>query len=125
MHNVETTTRVLLIDDDQSLAGMLRLDPVDGDRLRIEISDKGEGVEESDLPLLFEAFYRTRRSVRAPGQPGTGLGLAIVRHVAGNHGGDVSVSSVEGEGSTFVLRLPLSASDATATQSKPTSEGVA
>ena len=53
---------------------------------------------------------RDRARSRATG--GTGLGLAIVRHVARNHGGDVSVTSVEGEGSTFVLRLPLHAGDA-------------
>jgi two-component system sensor histidine kinase SenX3 len=48
-----------------------------------------------------------------------------VRHVASNHGGDVSVTSVEGEGSTFVLRLPISVDDASMTQSSGTSEGVA
>jgi hypothetical protein len=46
------------------------------------------------------------RTSPALGGKGTGLGLAIVRHVASNHGGDVQVSSREGEGSTFVLRLP-------------------
>jgi len=106
MHNVETTTRVLLIDDDQSLAGMLRLDPVDGDRLRIEISDKGEGVEESDLPLLFEAFYRTRRSVRAPGQPGTGLGLAIAARAVARNGGSIVASNGESGGLTVTIEVP-------------------
>jgi two-component system sensor histidine kinase SenX3 len=54
---------------------------------------------------VFERFYRVDRA-RSRGTGGTGLGLAIVRHVANNHGGEVVVSSQEGEGSTFVLRLP-------------------
>jgi two-component system, OmpR family, sensor histidine kinase SenX3 len=48
-----------------------------------------------------------------------------VRHVAGNHGGDVSVTSVEGEGSTFVLRLPISIDAASASQPDGPSEGAA
>ncbi len=54
---------------------------------------------------MFERFYRVDKA-RSRETGGTGLGLAIVRHVATNHGGDVLVSSQEGEGSTFVLRLP-------------------
>ena len=60
-----------------------------------------------DLDRIFERFYRVDKA-RSRVTGGSGLGLAIVRHVAGNHGGDVLVQSQEGEGSTFVLRLPLS-----------------
>jgi two-component system sensor histidine kinase SenX3 len=55
---------------------------------------------------VFERFYRVDRA-RSRETGGTGLGLAIVRHVANNHRGDVSVTSTEGRGSTFTLRLPL------------------
>ena len=61
-----------------------------------------------DLERIFERFYRVDPG-RARQTGGTGLGLSIVRHVAQNHGGAVSVNSREGEGSTFMLDLPLSA----------------
>ena len=54
---------------------------------------------------MFERFYRVDRA-RSRETGGTGLGLAIVRHVASNHAGEVRVESLEGEGSTFTLRLP-------------------
>jgi len=72
----------------------------------IVVSDHGIGVPSRDLERIFERFYRVDQA-RSRDTGGTGLGLAIVRHVAQVHGGDVSVESVEGEGSTFRLRLPL------------------
>ena len=94
------------------------------DWVEVIVADQGVGIPQRDLDRIFERFYRVDRA-RSRSTGGTGLGLAIVRHVAGNHGGDVSVTSVEGEGSTFVLRLPLSAGDSSAPQSTGTSEGVA
>ncbi len=73
--------------------------------LEIMVADHGVGIPQRDLDRVFERFYRVDKA-RARDTGGTGLGLAIVRHVATNHGGDVSVSSTLGEGSTFVLRLP-------------------
>jgi len=73
--------------------------------VEVMIADQGVGIPARDLARVFERFYRVDKA-RARGTGGTGLGLAIVRHVASNHGGDVSVESQEGEGSTFVLRLP-------------------
>jgi two-component system, OmpR family, sensor histidine kinase SenX3 len=75
--------------------------------IEISVTDQGVGIPQRDLDRVFERFYRVDRA-RSRSTGGTGLGLAIVRHVASNHGGDVSVTSVEGQGSTFVLRLPLS-----------------
>jgi two-component system sensor histidine kinase SenX3 len=72
----------------------------------IAVRDHGIGIPARDLERIFERFYRVDRA-RARDTGGTGLGLAIVRHVAGNHGGDVQVESLEGEGSTFILRLPV------------------
>jgi two-component system, OmpR family, sensor histidine kinase SenX3 len=63
------------------------------------------GIPSRDLGRIFERFYRVDRG-RGRDTGGTGLGLSIVRHVASNHGGEVLVESVEGEGSTFTLRLP-------------------
>ena len=69
------------------------------------MKDKGIGIPEADLDHIFERFYRVE-GAKARHVGGTGLGLAIVRHVVGNHKGEVRVESEEGEGSTFVLRLP-------------------
>ena len=73
--------------------------------LEISVSDEGVGIPQRDLSRIFERFYRVDRA-RSRETGGTGLGLSIVRHVATNHGGEVVVTSVEGQGSTFVLRLP-------------------
>ena len=71
----------------------------------VEIVDRGIGIPAASLDRIFERFYRVDRShSRATG--GTGLGLSIVRRVVTNHGGEVNVSSREGEGSTFTVRLP-------------------
>ena len=76
--------------------------------VEITVTDQGIGIAEKDLERVFERFYRADPA-RSRSTGGTGLGLAIVKHVATNHGGEVSVWSVEGSGSTFTLRLPQSA----------------
>jgi two-component system, OmpR family, sensor histidine kinase SenX3 len=70
------------------------------------VEDLGVGIPSRDLDRIFERFYRVDKA-RSRGTGGSGLGLSIVRHVAANHGGEVVVRSTEGEGSTFVLRVPL------------------
>ena len=82
----------------------VRAERVD-DWIEMSVVDQGIGIPARDLERIFERFYRVDRA-RSRETGGTGLGLSIVRHVAANHGGDVRVSSVEGEGSTFVLRVP-------------------
>ena len=77
----------------------------DGDWVEFAVKDFGLGIPSRDLDRVFERFYRVDRA-RSRDTGGTGLGLAIVRHVANNHGGDVSVTSIEGEGSTFALKIP-------------------
>ena len=82
----------------------------DEGHVEVVVSDEGVGIPAEDVERVFERFYRVAR--RAPGGPdvpdpgGSGLGLSITRLVAEDHGGGVSVDSVEGRGSTFVLRLP-------------------
>jgi len=77
----------------------------DGEWVEFTVKDFGLGIPSRDLDRVFERFYRVDRA-RSRDTGGTGLGLAIVRHVANNHGGDVSVTSIEGEGSTFALKIP-------------------
>ena len=72
----------------------------------ISISDQGVGIPDKDIERIFERFYRVDPA-RSRATGGTGLGLSIVKHVVNNHGGDISVWSVEGAGSTFTIRLPL------------------
>lgn len=84
------TTKVSLFDmDDQYL---------------IEISDDGIGIDETDLPRVFERFYRTEKS-RARAQGGTGLGLAIVKHIVEAHDQTIHVRSKLDVGSTFAFTL--------------------
>jgi two-component system, OmpR family, phosphate regulon sensor histidine kinase PhoR len=71
----------------------------------IHVSDTGEGIPAEHLGRLFERFYRVDRA-RSREMGGTGLGLAIVKHLARAHGGEVTVTSKAGEGSTFVIKLP-------------------
>ncbi len=76
------------------------------DRFVVEVTDDGIGISAAHLPRLFERFYRVGRS-RARNEGGSGLGLAIVKHIIDVHGGSITVKSMEGEGSTFVLTLGL------------------
>jgi two-component system sensor histidine kinase SenX3 len=72
----------------------------------IDVVDQGIGIPADEQERIFERFYRVDPA-RSRMTGGTGLGLSIVKHIARNHGGDVRVSSREGIGSTFTLRLPL------------------
>ena len=74
-------------------------------RDQILVVDTGEGIPAQYLDRLFERFYRVDRA-RSREVGGTGLGLAIVKHLARAHGGEVSVSSELGKGSTFMIELP-------------------
>jgi len=77
-----------------------------GDRVVISVQDSGIGIPEKDLPRIFERFYRVDKA-RSKDLGGTGLGLSIVKHIVQAHGGEVSVESVEGVGSTFSFYIPL------------------
>jgi two-component system sensor histidine kinase SenX3 len=71
----------------------------------ISVTDQGEGLTPEEQERVFERFYRVD-AARSRHTGGTGLGLSIVKHVASNHGGEVTVWSQPGQGSTFTLRLP-------------------
>ncbi|WP_225848062.1 cell wall metabolism sensor histidine kinase WalK [Streptomyces sp. HPF1205] len=79
--------------------------PGGGDLVEISVTDQGIGISEKDRDRIFERFYRVDPA-RSRATGGTGLGLSIVKHVAASHGGEVTVWSAEGQGSTFTLRLP-------------------
>jgi two-component system phosphate regulon sensor histidine kinase PhoR len=79
----------------------------EGARDRILVRDNGDGIPAQHLERLFERFYRVDRA-RSRDMGGTGLGLAIVKHIALLHGGEVTVTSELGKGSTFTIHLPKS-----------------
>ncbi|MFC0550542.1 sensor histidine kinase [Planotetraspora thailandica] len=86
-----------------------------GRTVEVSVSDQGIGIPESAQERIFERFFRVD-AARSRATGGTGLGLAIVKHVAVAHGGEVTVWSKEGSGSTFTLRLPAFGGTAVAEQ---------
>jgi two-component system, OmpR family, sensor histidine kinase SenX3 len=80
----------------------------------VAVTDEGIGIPQEELGRVFERFYRVDPA-RSRQTGGTGLGLAIVKHAMNNHGGEVTVWSTLGVGSTFTLRLPV-ASEPTPTE---------
>lgn len=77
----------------------LRLQPAET-TVRLEVSDTGHGIQPEQVPMLFHPFYSTKPE-------GTGLGLYLVHEIITAHQGDITVHSVPGEGTTFVVTLPL------------------
>jgi two-component system sensor histidine kinase MprB len=75
----------------------------------VRVRDYGPGISESDLPFVFDRFYR---APAARGLPGSGLGLAIVRQVVESHGGSMRAEQPDGDGALFVMQLPVIADDA-------------
>ena len=72
---------------------------------QVAVTDQGPGIHPEDQERIFERFYRID-SARSRHTGGTGLGLSIVKHVVSNHGGEISLWSQPGQGSTFTVRLP-------------------
>ncbi len=77
-----------------------------GAAIRVDVIDKGEGIEAMHLPRLTERFYRVD-SHRSREQGGTGLGLAIVKHIIARHRGRLRIESEKGKGSRFSVILPV------------------
>jgi two-component system sensor histidine kinase SenX3 len=82
-----------------------------GDLVEVSVTDQGQGIPAADQERIFERFYRVD-AARSRATGGTGLGLAIVKHICANHGGDVTVWSEAGRGSTFTIQLPAAAAPA-------------
>jgi two-component system, OmpR family, phosphate regulon sensor histidine kinase PhoR len=94
----------------------------EADEAILSVRDTGMGIPSRDQDRIFERFYRADRA-RSRETGGTGLGLSIVKHVAENHEGTVRVQSQMGQGSTFVVRIPIAgAADEVAL--KPAAQGV-
>lgn len=74
------------------------------DIITVEVSDNGLGIDELDLPRLFERFYRVEKS-RNRNEGGSGLGLAIAKHIIESHGQTITVRSTPDVGSTFTFGL--------------------
>jgi signal transduction histidine kinase len=82
---------------------------VDGGNVRVTVRDFGVGIPAHELPRLFTRFYRAST---AQGISGTGIGLSLVKDLLAMHGGSVSATSRVGEGSVFVVTLPMSSAAA-------------
>jgi signal transduction histidine kinase len=68
---------------------------------RVSITDRGQGMDERTRARIFEPFFTTKKK-------GTGLGLAIAKQIVEQHGGHIRVDSAPGEGTRFIIELPLS-----------------
>lgn len=79
----------------------------DDNGVTVKIEDTGIGIPEEALPHIFEPFYRVDQS-RSRAVGGAGLGLPLVKDIVEKHGGEVTVKSAAGEGTTFILRFPAS-----------------
>ena len=90
----------------------------DDDYIEITVSDNGIGIPATEVDRIFERFYRVDYA-RSRANGGNGLGLAIVKHIAAIHGGEVSVWSQPGQGSTFTIKIPAHLHEAPAASPGP------
>jgi len=81
-----------------------------GSVVEVVVRDTGCGIREEDLPRIFDRFYCTRHEKLTPGL-GAHLGLAIVKSIMTLHGGSVAIESIQGKGTTVVLRFPVNVQD--------------
>jgi two-component system, OmpR family, sensor histidine kinase BaeS len=75
-----------------------------GDRCLVSVSDNGVGIPADQLPHIFERFWR---GVNPTGAAGSGVGLAVVAELIRGHGGQIDVQSTPGEGTEFLVYLPM------------------
>ncbi|MBO9598494.1 MAG: HAMP domain-containing protein, partial [Cohnella sp.] len=93
-----------------------RIEGGKGDLIEIKVADEGQGVPRKDLPYIFDRFYKADKARKRESTGGTGLGLAIVKNLVDAHNGKIRADSVEGEGTTFTITLPVVASRKKATK---------
>ena len=84
---------------------IVSVDSAGPDYVRFSVIDEGVGIAPGELERIFELFYRTKEGARTA--EGSGLGLSVTREMVGAMGGEVTASSVLGEGSTFSITLPV------------------
>jgi len=96
----------------------------DGDKAVLTVTDSGIGIPQEAQTHIFERFYRTDKA-RSRQMGGTGLGLSIVKSIGAAHGGQVSVQSAEGRGSTFRFEIPRSSVSADAGSASSESQAIA
>lgn len=101
------TVAVTVEDENWNEAGTINA--AEQGALRISISDNGPGIAGEHLPYIFNRFYRTDEA-RARNSGGMGLGLAIAKEFVSIHNGSLHVESIPGQGTTFIVRLPVHAS---------------
>ncbi|EMV30870.1 aerobic respiration control sensor protein ArcB [Escherichia coli BCE002_MS12] len=77
----------------------------EGDMLHFEVEDSGIGIPQDELDKIFAMYYQVKDSHGGKPAPGTGIGLAVSRRLAKNMGGDITVTSEQGKGSTFTLTI--------------------
>jgi signal transduction histidine kinase len=77
-----------------------------GDYLEIKVNDTGVGIPKEEIPKLFAKFFRAANVIHLQTE-GSGLGLFISKSIILRHGGQISVASVEGKGTTFIITVPL------------------
>jgi signal transduction histidine kinase len=100
------------ITEEISAAALLAKAPRSGTWVALQVVDSGVGIGPSDLERIFDEFEQVNASARGDSmQRGTGLGLAISRRLARLLGGEISVESELGRGSTFTVWLPVNAAD--------------
>jgi signal transduction histidine kinase len=90
--------------------------------VRIEVSDRGIGIEPRNLRRVFEKFYTSWQRMDSPTQGGLGLGLALSREIVRSHGGEITVRSEVGHGSTFTVTLPVPLARPVRTPAAPVSD---
>jgi len=90
-----------------------------GGRLEFTVEDNGPGIDPIDLPLIFEKFYRGKKSIHLGKRKGTGMGLAIVRAILAAHGGGIEAGSIPGKGATFRFWVPLMEKEPPAAEPRP------
>jgi signal transduction histidine kinase len=78
----------------------------DGSQAILKVADSGIGIPHDALPHLFNEFYRAGNA-KAVEESGTGLGLSIVKLLVERYGGEISVASTEGQGTTFTVSVPM------------------
>ena len=71
--------------------------------VNISVIDHGKGISKKDIEMVFKKYYSTAKKFR---KIGTGLGLYLAQQIAKSHGGEITVNSVEGQGTEFCIRIP-------------------